>query len=91
MVRLFVMLYLLFFLLRDGEELFRVIKDAVPLRAEQQRVIFSKFATVVRATVKGTIGVAILQRALGGLMIWLIRARAPPQVASPLATNSTLP
>ena len=30
-VRMFVMLYLLFFLLRDGEELFRIIKDAVPL------------------------------------------------------------
>ena len=46
-VRMFVMLYLLFFLLRDGDELFRIIKEAVPLRAEQQRAIFSKFATVV--------------------------------------------
>jgi hypothetical protein len=35
-VRLFVMLYLLFFLLRDGDELFRTIKSAIPLRAEQQ-------------------------------------------------------
>jgi predicted PurR-regulated permease PerM len=32
-VRLFVMLYLLFFLLRDGGHLFRIIKDAVPLRS----------------------------------------------------------
>jgi predicted PurR-regulated permease PerM len=36
-IRLFIMLYLLFFLLRDGEELFRTIKDTVPLGAEHQR------------------------------------------------------
>ena len=47
------MLYLLFFLLRDGDELFGTIKNAIPLRAEQQRAVFSKFATVIRATVKG--------------------------------------
>jgi predicted PurR-regulated permease PerM len=33
-VRLFIMLYLLFFVLRDGDELFRTIKNAVPLGAE---------------------------------------------------------
>jgi predicted PurR-regulated permease PerM len=90
-VRLFVMLYLLFFLLRDGEELFRVIKDAVPLRAEQQRVIFSKFATVVRATVKGTIVVAILQGALGGLMFWFLGIRAALLWAALMALLSLLP
>src|SRR6266545_3233558 len=50
-VRLLVMLYLLFFLLRDGDELFRTIKNAIPLHAQQQRAVFSKFATVIRATV----------------------------------------
>jgi predicted PurR-regulated permease PerM len=85
------MLYLLFFLLRDGEELFRVIKDAVPLRAEQQRVIFSKFATVVRATVKGTIVVAILQGALGGLMFWFLGIRAALLWAALMALLSLLP
>jgi predicted PurR-regulated permease PerM len=75
-VRLFVMLYLLFFLLRDGDKLFRIIKDAVPLRAEQQRALFSKFATVIRATVKGTIVVAVLQGALGGLIFWFLGIRA---------------
>ena len=39
-------------------------------------MIFSKFATVVRATVKGTIVVAILQGTLGGLMFWFLGIRA---------------
>jgi predicted PurR-regulated permease PerM len=90
-VRMFVMLYLLFFLLRDGDELFRIIKDAVPLRAEQLRAIFSKFATVIRATVKGTIVVAILQGALGGLMFWFLGIRAALLWAALMALLSLLP
>jgi predicted PurR-regulated permease PerM len=90
-VRLFVMLYLLFFLLRDGDELFRIIKDAVPLRAEQQRALFSKFATVIRATVKGTIVVAVLQGALGGLIFWFLGIRAALLWAVLMAFLSLLP
>jgi predicted PurR-regulated permease PerM len=90
-VRLFVMLYLLFFLLRDGDELFRIIKDAIPLRAEQQRAVFKKFATVIRATVKGTIVVAIVQGALGGLIFWFLGVRAPLLWAVLMAFLSLLP
>ena len=90
-VRMFVMLYLLFFLLRDGDELFRIIKDAVPLRPEQQRAIFSKFATVIRATVKGTLVVAVLQGALGGLIFWFLGIRAALLWAVLMALLSLLP
>ena len=90
-VRMFVMLYLLFFLLRDGDELFRIIKDAVPLRPDQQRAIFSKFTTVIRATVKGTIVVAVLQGALGGLIFWFLGIRAALLWAALMALLSLLP
>jgi predicted PurR-regulated permease PerM len=90
-IRLFIMLYLLFFLLRDGEELFRTIKDAVPLGAEHQRAVFSKFATVIRATVKGTIVIAILQGALGGLIFWFLGIRAALLWAVLMAFLSLLP
>jgi predicted PurR-regulated permease PerM len=90
-VRLFVMLYLLFFLLRDGDDLFRTIKDAIPLRAGQQRAVFSKFATVIRATVKGTIAVAVLQGALGGLIFWFLGIRAELLWAVLMAFLSLLP
>jgi predicted PurR-regulated permease PerM len=90
-VRLFVMLYLLFFLLRDGDELFRTIKNAIPLSAEQQRAVFSKFATVIRATVKGTIVVAVVQGALGGLIFWFLGIRAALLWAVLMAFLSLLP
>lgn len=76
-VALGVMLYLTFFLLRDGSDLTRRIKDAIPLHASQRDALLEKFAIVVRATVKGSILVAALQGALGGLIFWLLGVSGP--------------
>lgn len=76
-VGLGVMLYLTFFLLRDGSGLTRRIKDAIPLHPSQRDALIEKFAVVVRATVKGSVLVAALQGALGGLIFWLLGVGAP--------------
>jgi predicted PurR-regulated permease PerM len=55
------MLYLLFFLLRDGRELSERIENAIPLRADQQQALLNRFAVAVRAIVKGSIVVALVQ------------------------------
>lgn len=67
-----IMLYLLFFLLRDGRGLSAKIKQAIPLSPEHKHHLFSKFTTVIRATVKGNIVVAATQGALGGAMFWIL-------------------
>ncbi len=67
-----VMLYILYFLLRDGAHLARHSKQLIPLSEEYKQHLFRKFATVVRATVKGNIVVAITQGALGGIMFWFL-------------------
>ena len=74
---LLVMLYLLFFLLRDGRALSKRIQDALPLPPKQERALFSKFTTVIRATIKGSVLVAALQGALGGVIFWLLGLHAP--------------
>ena len=71
-----VMLYLTFFLLRDGRHITRRIGEAIPLRADQRRALFDKFTTVIRATVKGSIVVAIVQGILGGLIFAFLDIRA---------------
>ena len=76
-INLCVMMYLLFFLLRDGDALFEGIRNAVPLQTEQQRALFTKFTTVIRATVKGDILIALLQGTLGGLVFWFLGIHAP--------------
>lgn len=64
------MVYLLFFLLKDGSRLVRRIFIAIPLADKIKRRLFHKFASVSRATVKGTLVVAIVQGALGGIGFW---------------------
>jgi predicted PurR-regulated permease PerM len=71
-VSFFIMLYLLFFFLRDGAELARKVRQAVPLQEQQKRRLQLKFNRVVRATVKGNLLVAITQGALGGLIFWFL-------------------
>ncbi|MES2821457.1 MAG: AI-2E family transporter [Pseudomonadota bacterium] len=77
LVSFFVMLYLLFFFLRDGAEMVRKIRGAVPLGEPQKRRLQLKFTRVVRATVKGNMLVAVTQGALGGLIFWALDVPSP--------------
>ena len=88
---LFVMLYLLFFLLRDGDELAHRIREAVPLRPERRHALFETFAVVIRATVKGNVVVAVLQGALGGFAFWFLGIHAPVLWGALMAILSLLP
>ncbi|MDH0338502.1 AI-2E family transporter [Pseudomonas otitidis] len=68
----FLMLYLLFFFLRDGPEIVRHVRTAVPLADHHKRRLQLKFTRVVRATVKGNVVVAVIQGGLGGVVFWLL-------------------
>ena len=90
-ISFFVMLYLVFFLLRDGGALARRIRDAVPLESGIKRELSGKFVTVIRATVKGNVVVAMLQGALGGLIFWMLGIHAPVLWGTLMAFLSLLP
>ncbi|MBQ0833712.1 AI-2E family transporter [Marinobacter sp.] len=66
------MVYLAFFLLRDGSKLVDLLIRALPLGDERERLLFAKFAEVTRATVKGNLLIAIIQGALGGIIFWIL-------------------
>lgn len=66
------MLYLLFFLFRDGRSLAAAIRSAAPLSDEHTTQFMAKFASVVRATVRGNIIIAIIQGVIGGVTFWLL-------------------
>ncbi len=71
-VSLGVMLYVLFFLFRDGAGLAAMIRKASPLDERYTDHVFRKFADVVRATVQGNVIIAMLQGAAGGLGFWML-------------------
>lgn len=70
------MLYLLFFFFRDGDRIVDALVRAIPMGDERERKLFGKIAQVSRATVKGTIVVAAVQGAIGGLLFAVVEIRA---------------
>ena len=71
-----VMLYLMFFLFRDGDALLARIKVAIPMETAMLDDLLHTFTLVVRATVRGDIVVALLQGCLGGLGFWALGIHA---------------
>ena len=91
MLGLGIMLYLLFFLFRDGEELAKLLRSVAPLRPRQKAVLFRRFALVIRGTVNGGFSVAALQGALGGVAFWFLGIPAALLWGVVMALLSLLP
>lgn len=89
--RLFITLYLAFFLIRDGEDIARTLRRASPLPDELTRELIAKFTTVIRATVKGNLLVAAIQGALGGIAFAFLGVGVPIVWALLMAFLSLLP
>ncbi len=66
------MLYFLFFFIRDGDTIVDGMVRVLPLGDERERRLFSKFAEVARATIKGTLVVASVQGGIGGVLFWIV-------------------
>lgn len=88
---LFLMLYLLFFFLRDGTQLLEQIIGALPIGDARERQLFRKFAEVSRATIKGTIVIGLVQGLLGGLIFWILGIEAAALWGVVMAVLSFLP
>ena len=74
-VGFFIALYLAFFLLRDGPALARRVTASIPLDERHKRALARNFTTVIRATVKGNIVIALIQGLLGGFALWVLDVR----------------
>lgn len=70
-------LYVAFFMLRDGRSLVELLVRALPLGDAREQLLFTKFAEVARATVKGNLVVAVTQGTLGGIIFWALDIRGP--------------
>lgn len=66
----FVMLYAMFFFLRDGRIILEKIFYYMPLRHEDELQMIERFTSVTRATIKGTVIIGIVQGTLAGLSLW---------------------
>jgi predicted PurR-regulated permease PerM len=67
----FVMLYAMFFFFRDGHKILERIFYYTPLSDEDETRMLTQFASITRATVKGTLVIGIIQGALSGIAFWV--------------------
>jgi predicted PurR-regulated permease PerM len=66
-----VALYVMFFLLRDGERIGRIVICAIPVERSIADRLAERFLGIVRATIKGTGVVALVQGALGTVTLMI--------------------
>lgn len=73
----FVMFFTLFYFLIDGNRAFHRLMQLSPLKTEHETLLASKFISISRATLKGTLVVGAIQGFLGGLAFWIVGVPSP--------------
>jgi predicted PurR-regulated permease PerM len=68
----FIYLYCLYFFLKDGDRMLEAVFDKVPMRRADKADILSKFVSVTRATIKGTLVIGLVQGAIGGAVMGIL-------------------
>lgn len=76
-VKSIIALYLMYFFLKDGARFLGSVSTHVPLPDAQERVLFDRFVSTVRAVVKGVLIVALLQGLIGGALFALVGISQP--------------
>ena len=70
-------LLLLFFFVRDRDEMLGAVRGLLPLSKEEDAIVFKRVGDTIHAVLYGTFAVALLQGTLGALMFWLLDLPAP--------------
>jgi predicted PurR-regulated permease PerM len=85
------MLYLLFFFLRDSDKILDALIRALPFGDERERHLLDRFAQVSRATIKGGLVVSTVQGIIGGILFASVGIGAPVLWAVVMALLSIVP
>jgi len=90
-VYFFLMLYLLYFFMRDGKRILDGLVRALPFGDERERHLLERFAQVSRATIKGTLVVGIVQGTIGGVLFAVLGINGPVLWGVVMALLSIIP
>lgn len=68
LVQFAIMFYALFFFVRDGEKFLRTAMRILPLGMGRERLLYNRFVTTARSTLKVTLIIGGIQGVLGGII-----------------------
>ncbi len=83
--------FLLFFFLRDKWRILETIQGLVPLAHAETTQVTHRVREMISAVVYGTLVVALVQGALGGIIFWILGLPAPLLWGSVMALLAVLP
>jgi len=86
-----VMLFLLFFIIRDGRAIARHGADLVPLPSDRREELARRLSSVTRAVMRGTVVVALVQGCLTGIAFGVVGLPAPVVFGVVAAVLSVVP
>jgi len=90
-VTLGVMIYVSFFFIRDGRTIIAQIIEYLPLPEAIKLRFAAELGEVLRATLRGTLIVALVQGSVGGFIFWLLGIEAPAVWAFAMGFMALLP
>lgn len=73
----FVMFFTLFYFFLDGKRFVRKIIQLSPMKDEHEKLLINKFVSMVRATLKGTLIIGIIQGLIGGFSFMIAGISSP--------------
>jgi len=76
-VKAFFVVFTMYYLFRDGEQIVKKLPSALPVSAKQGEAIIILTQQVVSASVYGVLTIAVLQGLLGGFAFWLLGVPSP--------------
>jgi predicted PurR-regulated permease PerM len=81
----------LYYLFKDGSQLFERLKGIVPLPSKERDLLIQRFKDMIYATIYGGILIAIIQGTLGGLSFWVLGLPSPIFWGAAMALLSFIP
>jgi predicted PurR-regulated permease PerM len=77
LVQILLVLFTLFYLLKDAERIVPAIRDAMPLDRSQADEVIRRTHEIISASLQGVLVIAAIQGALGGLAFWALGIQSP--------------
>ncbi len=91
MMSLFVFLFALYYLLKDGEKIKKFIIVLSPLRDSSDEAILKKLEIAANSIVKGSLLIAVTQGALAGIGLWIFGVPNAALLGSVTAVTAIIP
>lgn len=71
-VGLLIMMFVLFYLIKDGDKLYSWLLDVTPVDRSQQERLYSKASLMTKSILKGHVLVAIIEGLIGGIALYIV-------------------